>query len=79
MGGLLGKNRATTTDPFYRPVPPVGPGVTRPNPPGGMEVYDPYGQPGYEYVPTTTIGSYGGPAKPRPNPYGGRYIQGKIL
>lgn len=78
MGGLLGRNRAPTNDPFYRPVPPVGPGLPGPSPTGGMDVYDPYGQYGYEYAPTTTMGGYAGPLKPRPNPYGSRYIQGKF-
>ena len=71
MGGLFGKNRAPTNDPFYRPVPPVGPGQTGLVPTGGLELYDPN-----ELVTVTTIGNYAGPGTRRPNPYGGRYAQG---
>lgn len=72
MGGLFGKNRAPTNDPFYRPVPPVGP-VPPPGlgPTGSFDVYDPNA-----FVTLTTIGSYGGPVKRQPDPYGGRYAQG---
>lgn len=78
MGGRLGRNKPNTNDPFYRPVPPVGPGQPAVDPAVGLGAYDPYEEYGYEPVSTSPLGNYGGPIKRQDNPYGGRYAPGEF-